>query len=524
MQNIVHSVKTHLVFHFANETTYELPLKTSREDESLATYGTSIKLKEGLYTRSNNNIVGNIVGNTLNIELTSKDKLLLPNNSTSIYYGYMNDTAYVEVTCEVIDDLDENNKPYEVYMGRYMVDTWEGGNSSSTVNEVSITCVDILSKIKNIAIAKLRLKRNISFNDYIKIVIDKLNSTLPSYMQILYTDDDLNIWKNSPYTWQMYFNNIDRDNVENLFNCIAKYTISYIWIDRNRHIKTDHLLDDTPQESVGVLSGTSNLLSYGTQTGDIDKYSGIKVKYIQSVTQKDSQLLELKDIQLYQGENIFNDQRLNSDKVWDIHTIEIKCEKGKGVITSFLNYKNSLDFTIESEYMTKATITVYGTIAEETYATIEKYKDNNIKDGVAEIKNRVLISDLISTYTDGLINLMSMKNNQVYAEGFINPRIKLGDIVQMQGVNMNLNDYYKVTGLEYKLGTNYRCKVTMIKTIETPRNVEDILYKHNELLLTAISGEEVLSNKYPDISSSENTRCETELAAPLAQLRQVLGE
>ena len=119
---------------------------------------------------------------------------------------------------------------------------------------------------------------------------------------------------------------------------------------------------------------------------------------------------------------------------------------------------------------------------------------------------------------------MSMKNNQVYAEGFINPRIKLGDLVKMQGVNMNLNDYYKVTGLEYKLGTNYRCKATMIKTIETLRNVEDILYRHNKLLLTAISGENVLSNEYPDISSSENTRCETELATPLTQLRQVLGE
>ena len=296
MENIVQSVKTHIVFHFANGATYELPLKTSQPSQSLQTFGRSVRLKEGLYTRSSNNIVGNIVGNTLDIEVTSYDKLLLPTNEDSIYYGYMNDTAYVEVTCDVMDDVVEG-QPYSVYMGRYMVDTWEGGNTSSTTNEVSISCVDILSKVKNIAISKLRLKRNISFNDYIKIVIDKLNSTLPSYMQILYTDADLNIWKNSEYTWQMYFNNIDRDNVENLFNCIAKYTISYIWINRDRHIKTDHLLDDTPQESVGILSGSSNLLSYGTQTGDIDKYSGVKVKYIQSMVQKDNQLLQLKDIQ-----------------------------------------------------------------------------------------------------------------------------------------------------------------------------------------------------------------------------------
>lgn len=516
MNNIIQKVHTHVVFTFANGQTYELPLKTD-ENQQLDTYGTSIKLKESMYTRSNDNIVGNITGNTLSIELISRDKLLLPTNEDSIYYGYMNDTAYVDITCDVVDD--DN---YSVYMGRYMVATWEGGNSSSTTNEVSISCIDILSKIKNIAISKLRLKRNISFNDYIKIVINTLNSTLPSYMQILYTDDDLNIWKNSKYTWQMYFNNIDRDNVENLFNCIAKYTISYIWIDRDRHIKTDHLLDDTPKESLGVLSGTTNLLSYGTLTGDIDKFSGVKVRYITSVTQKDEQLLELKDVQLYAGENVFEDQRLNSDKVWDIHTIEVKCERGEGTITSFMNYKNSLDFTIESQYKTTATITVYGKVVDETYGVIERYKDNTVKNTLCEIENKVLISALITTYTDGLLNLMSMKNNQVYAEGFINPRIKLGDMVQMQGFNMNINDYYKVTGLEYTLGTNYRCKATLIKTIETERNIEDILFTHNELLLTAISGNYVAGYEYTDISETENERCEVELAKPLKQLRAVL--
>jgi len=517
MQNIVQSVKTHLLFHFSNGATYELPLATNNDNQSLSTYGTSVKLKEELYKRSSNNIVGNIVGNTLNIDLVSKDRLLIPMNEDSIYYGYMNDTAYVDINCDVVDD-----NMYSVYLGRYMVDTWEADNSSSNSNVVHISCVDVMSRIKNIAINKLRLRRNISFNDYIKVVINKLNTILPSHMRILYTDEDLNIFRNSPYTWQMYFNNIDRDNVENLFNCIAKYTISYIWIDRDRHIKTDHLLDDTPQESVGILSGTSNVLSYGTLSGDFDKFSGVRVKYISSLNTKDTELLKIDDMVLNSGETPFTDQKLNSSKVWDVHTIDVECKKGKGVITSFLNYKDSIDFTVETQKKTKTTITVYGTVADETYNTIERYKDDNNKDAVVEIENRVLRSDIISTYVDGLVNLMSMKNNQVYAEGYINPRVKLGDLIQLQGYNMNINDYYKVVGLEYTLGTNYRCKATMIKTIETPRNVEDILYRHNELLLTALSGDNVLGSEYPDISSSENARCETELAAPLAQLRAVL--
>lgn len=517
MQSLVHSVKSHIVFHFANGSTYELPTKANN-NARLTNYGTSIKLKEGLYSRSSSNIVGNVIGNTLSIEAVTLDKLLLPNNENSAYYGYMNDTAYVDITCDIPED---NNR--SVYMGRYFVDTWEGGSSAASANEVSISCVDLLSKIKNISIGKIRLKRNIAFNDYLKTVIDKLNSTLPSYMQIQYSNSDLNIWKNSQFVWQMYFNNIDRDNIENLFNCIAKYTISYIWINRERHLKTDHLLDDTPQESVCVLNGASNLMSYGTQTGDIDKYSGIRVKYITEVTPSYEQLLQLKDIQLYKGSNPFIDQKLSSDKVWDIHTIEVNCKEGKAVSTTPSFYKNSIDFYVEATKKTKATITVYGTILNEKNKIIEKYKDNNVKETIIDIENRVLIDALIPTYAKGLISLMSMKNNQVYAEGFINPRIKLGDLVQLVGGKMGLNDYYKVTGLEYTLGTNYRCKATMIKTIEMEKSSEEILYQHNLNLLDVLSNEIVPSNKYPDITADENVICERELAEPLAQLRAVLN-
>ena len=518
MNSVVQAVNTHIVFHFANGSVYELPLKHDNNN-SLTTYGTKISLKEGLYSRSSDNIVGNVIGNTFNIDLISKDKLLLPLNEDSTFYGYMNDTAYVDVTCDVVD---EDN--YPVPMGRYFVDTWEGGTSSGTSNEVNISCVDLLSKIRKISIDKLRLRRNITFNDYLKIVIDKLNSTLPSYMQILYTNDDLNIFKNSPYDWQMYFNNIDRDNIENLFNCIAKYTVSYIWIDRNRHIKTDHLLDDNEAESVCTLSGSTNLLNYGTQTGDIDKYSGVKVNYITSVSHNNQELKKLEDIQLYKGENVFNNEQLNSDKVWDIHTIEIKCKKGNATITSFIHYKNSIDFTVESTKKTKATITIYGDVVNENYNSIEKYKNDNIKDTLVTIDNKVLRSDIIPTYVDGLINLMSMKNSQIYAEGFINPRIKLGDMVMVQGSTMGLSDYYKITSLEYTLGTNYKCKATMIKVIETPRNVEDILAVHNQLLLTALSCDAVYAVEYPDISSTDNAICEDELATELTTLRNVLNE
>lgn len=518
MNNTVKNVKAQIIFTFSNGEQYELPLVNKNVmEQNLSTYGTSIKLNEKLYESSSENIVGNICGNTLNIELTSKDKLLIPNNESSKYYGYMNDTAYIDINCTVKEDSTT------IYMGRYFVNTWESGLSSSEVNNVSITAVDLMSKIKNMTLDKVRLKRNITFNEYLKTIIDSLNAKLPSSMQILYTEDDLNIYKNSNTNWQMYFNNIDRTSVESLFNSIAKYTISYIWVNRNMHMKTDHLLDDSIEESVSEISGAVNLFEYGNQSGDIDKYSGVKVSYITDIAYEDKEVLQLSNVQLLKGENVFNDQQLNSDKVYNIHTIEIKCEDGQAYVSTFNYFKNKIDITIEASTKTKATINVYGTVLNETYSTIEKYKDNNIKNTVIEIENRVLNKNLINTYVDGLVQLMSMKNNKVYAEGYINPQIQLGDTVYMQGKSMNIHNFYKVIGLNFTLGTNYRCEIELLRTIPVVPNVDDILAEQRDLLYDRLTGLVVTGDMLKDITNAENVICEDVLEPQLTELRAVLN-
>ena len=49
--------------------------------------------------------------------------------------------------------------------------------------------------------------------------------------------------------WQMWFNNIDRTDIETVFNTIAQNTLSYIWIDRNGYLKVDCLLDDKEEQA-----------------------------------------------------------------------------------------------------------------------------------------------------------------------------------------------------------------------------------------------------------------------------------
>ena len=144
MEDVVQNVRATVTITFSDGRSYTLQVSDGQTD--LKNYCSSIDIDEQLYKSSSNNIVGNICGNTLSLSLVSVDKLLIPNNNTSTYYGLMNDTAYVDINFTVV----ESNET--VYMGRYYVDTWEGGTDSSRPNEVSISAVDLFGKIKNLSL------------------------------------------------------------------------------------------------------------------------------------------------------------------------------------------------------------------------------------------------------------------------------------------------------------------------------------------------------------------------------------
>lgn len=516
MESVVKEVNTTVTIIFSDGTSYELPLVNKNYmTEDLKNYCTGGRIKEQLYAPSGQNIVGNICCNTMSLELTSYDKLLISSNEESPYYGLMNDTAVIEVKCSTEHTSD-------IYMGRYFVDTWENGADSSSFGKVSISCVDLLSKIKSMSLGKIRLRRNISLKDYLIMVIDRLNEYLPDNMKILYNEDELDIFTSSNYPWQLYFNNVDRDNIEAIFNNIAKDTVSYLWIDRERYLRLDNLLDDKGSEAVSTLDGYLNLFSYGLQCGDIDKYSGVKVTYTTDITLEDKQLLKLSNCQLLKGSNEINNATLNSDNVFNINSIEIECENGQAICPSFQHYKKSIDLVINSFNETKANIYVYGTVLNEITDSILKYKDDNNKNSLIEIENKVLRKELIQTYADGLIQLMSMKNNIIYAEGYINPEIKLGDLVYVSGRKLSIDAYYKVIGMEFTLGSNYRCKVTLLRTVSIIPSADSLMFENINLLNRSLSGEIVDTENLKTLSEDDENIVYSQLGYKLEELNSVL--
>ena len=503
MQDTIRNVRTSLTIHFSNGGSYNLPL-VDTQGTGLTNYCTSVSLKEQLYNSSNNNIIGNVCGNTLSFSIVSMDKLLISSNEDSAFYGYMDDTAYVEVYCTGDDNV-------TTYMGVYFVDSWENGASSNTANTADITCVDILSRVKNLPVRKLRLHTGISVGDYLAVVINKLNETLPAHMRILYNRQDLDIFDTDEYDWQIYYNNIDRDKFENILNTIAQCTLSHLWVNRERYLKTDWLLNDSSEVAVSNVSGSLNTFEYGTNITDLDKASGVDVTYIDNVTYEDKELLNTSDYTLIRGLNSFENVKLNSSNIYDINYIEIECAAGTAKCVSFFNYKDSIDFNVIATDTTTATIKVYGRVINEINKNIIEYKDNNNKESLLELTNRLLRKELIPSFVSGLVDLASLKNSRCYAEGLFNPQLKIGDLVDFTGNKLGIDGVYKIIGIELKLGSNYRSKLTLLKTFELSQSVDTLLYDHNVVLTRRINGDLSVNTNDIELLSNDTEQEAAEL-------------
>lgn len=455
MVNIVHSVETEAIITFNNGSTYNIPMADPNAD-GLDNYCTSIKLKEQLYSTNNNNIIGNVCGNTLSLKIQSKDGLLISSNTSSIYHGMMNNTAFIDINCTGDDGV-------TTYMGRYYVDAWENGVTAATANEVTITCVDLLSRVKNIPLKDLRLKRKLTVREYFSNILNKLNSQLSSDMHINFMTPGADIFNN--VDWALWYNNIDRDSFENILNSIAQNTLTHIWIDRGRWLQTDWLLNDSQESPVVTLSGSVNLLDYGTNLADDSKASGVTVNYIENVSYEDKELASISNYNLSAGTNHLSGVKLNTDKILSINTIEIICADGYAFNKQFTNYKDSIDIDIYSTEATTADIKIWGTVINEIKTSQTRYISNDDKSNIIELNNNILRASLIGDYLGGLVNLISYNNSNIYVEGFINPQLKIGDMVTVVGSKLGINNNYKVIGLEFTLGTNYRCKATLLRTV-----------------------------------------------------------
>ena len=77
--------------------------------------------------------------------------------------------------------------------------------------------------------------------------------------------------------------------------------------------------------------------------------------------------------------------------------------------------------------------------------------------------------------------------------------------------------------MDFTLGRTYRCNITLLKTIPTNTDVNEILYNYNALLYRRLSGDNVDSTEYRDLTESENEIAYEYLQEELEEFNSLVG-
>jgi hypothetical protein len=453
MTDLIEKVKCSVIITLSDGTEIDVSLVNAGNTANITNYITEIDINESTNTQ-NNNPVGVVSSNTLKLVLNSNDRSLFPENKNSQYYGLMNNTATVKVTLEDVDGIVEFN--------RYFVSKWISNITSQKPNKVIIECTDLLSIIGKNSVPSGVITQNLSTKEAFIYMLAKLNEQVEDKYKVKYNIDSI-IFNEFD---KIEYDNLEAGNMSDWLNELSQSTLTNIYIDREDNIKTDYCLDDTAKESVATLSDKVNITNASVDTGGLVNYTGVKTNYITNTINNMSQLTSLSNQVVEPGINIFDNISLGS-KVFRLNAVRLKGDKETALKLTKLEYNKRL-CNLEVENTTSedmnCNIEIYGQSFKETTSSIVRSKHSSNE--ILEITNRLLLPEYANKYTEALLSLIGMRNSSISVTGFFNPRLKLGDTVYVDvDKSINTSGYFKIIGLQWKIGSTLKCTAKLIKTI-----------------------------------------------------------
>ena len=454
MADLVTSIKARAEIHLNDEDNTVIELKVSSDMTSDDSYIRSVNVEEEL-DAINQNPVGVTSSNSIVFNIRSIDKKLIPENSNSEYFGYMNDTAIIKFF------LEDSEGEFE--FGTWYISKWYSTITSEDPFKITIEAYDILSVIFNNSVPNVNISDSTSIKDYLIDILNKLNENNDERHQIDFDEEDI-IFDEFPL---MQFSNLNTSNMSDLLNTISQATLTNIFIDiRDNKLKTDYCGDDTKGESVGNISDVINVTKASVDSGGLVGFSGVKVYYSQGVVNEPTTLVTLSGQTLVSGDNYFSNIELGNSSIYRNNIINITTADNVLAYNKSAVYnKNYLDLIVSSSGDTTCEIVVKGQTINESKLFIEKYRNNN-GNNVLEINNRVLPPEYIEQYADEMIRLIGIKEGSIAAVGWINPRIGLSKTVNVNlGKSISTSGYYKTTKMNWAITVGIKCSASLIKTI-----------------------------------------------------------
>lgn len=445
MTNLIDKVECTVTITLSNSQTISISLSQTGEPTN---YLTSLEINEEMGSE-NNNPVGVVSSNTLKMAINTKDLSLIPQNSSSQYYGYMNNTATVTVKVESVDG--------ETTFGLFYVSNWKSNITSANPYRVVIEGVDLLSILGKNKIPSTELQKTQSITSYLSGILTKLNAELPAKYRVTNAIPSA-AFTNFP---TIQYPSYSSDDISTLLNTIAQSTLTNFYLTRANTLTASYLLERQAGQSVGTLSDSVNVTSASLDASNLVNYNSVKVNYYLN-TVNDTTLINTLDGQsLVVGDNAFS---VPLSGVYKISYIKIVSpQSGRVEISDFSYSKDTLDIILTSDEATTCRIEIYGQTLKENKMSLTVQRQSSSNETL-EVTNNLLPESSIRSFATKLLSLTELRGEELTLDGFFNPQLQLGDTVAVDCSNsINESGNFKVIGLNWKIGNTIKCTCKLLK-------------------------------------------------------------
>lgn len=413
----------------------------------------SIKVNEEL-SAVNKNPLGALAYSNLVLKLQTPDKSLMPENTGSPHYGYMDSSAIIRV--QLVTDTGDVN------FGTFFVDRWYTNISSDERKTVTIEASGYMKTITKMTMPSMQIRKEQRVSDYILEVINKQNERLTDRYKIQ-VDENISFGEFDT----MEFSDIEASTLGDALQEVSQSTLTNIYVDRDNMLKTDYCFDDTATGNEYVLGDCINIRNIKVGDGGLSDYSGVEVKYNNHLVNNVVSIAQLSGQRLSVGETEISGINSNN-KIFKLMYVSIESDSEQYIKINKLQYdKNKISIVIEntSTEEVEATITFWGQSLNDNQITLDRYIAN--KKGTAlQVTNNILGVRDIGNFANKLLQLISIKNSTVEAKGWFDPTVKLGDIVYLDAEKtVNTKGYYKVIGLNWQIESSIQCVMKLIKMV-----------------------------------------------------------
>lgn len=410
------------IIHFSADKTLEV----TKSD-----YLISSNIYEEAFKLSNSPF-GDVTSNELELVLYNTDNIFSPKNEDSPYHGFIRRGIQIEAFIRP-DEVDEWDK-----IGVYYVNDWNTASSGFTA---VITAYDKMYSILNAPVPSLKVARDIDFAQFIADYFALFNVSVYVDTAIVLT---------IPYAFTSGYTD-NRKLLADLMiaaqaDCFCNHSGDAVI--KSKTAKRDIRATFTDNDQI-VTAAIKQSLS--------TDYDSASITYNAMQESQEMSILSVSDLSVAPGITDIGLTKFSAEKVLSVKSIKTTSNVPVKPI-AFEATADSIAYSLQSTSDAVAQIDIIGTVLEKVSSIVST-------DGAAAIEldsqfvQTKSLAESLCEYVDSYVDA-AMPTLELVVRG--NPKIELGDLIQVDSSKYKLKYTGTVAKAEYGYDGGLTCKMTLV--------------------------------------------------------------